>query len=246
MGPFKLTKSPIPWCTLLGMIVGYLGIPVFDAGYAQDTVAGWVWDRPYGFHIASIAILGTLGFLVGLVFHYGFRKPLDRRAAVWITSISSVVLALGIIGIFRYQAEQESVMWTKVNRGFSDAWAVSTEISRGDRNTPMQGYYMIRAGADIQAGASMGGIERFGHNRYQELSAISSAFSEAGYFMVSQKNTEKLKESNQFVHKSGSIIRQMVTGDQSYPKPTNHFNEVISKIDHDIPNDYGRPGAWNQ
>lgn len=147
----KWIKSPIPWSTLLGMVVGNFGIPIYLRGEVPNTVTGWVWNRPDGFHTASIAIVGTLGFLVGVAFHFGFGKHFTKRTSVWITSMLSFVLVWGTIGVFGYQAYQESAMWTKMNQGFSDVWAVTTSMSRSHRITTMEGYDMIRAGGDIQA-----------------------------------------------------------------------------------------------
>lgn len=227
----KFMKSPVTWWTLFGMVVGYFGIPVVPRGYIM-----WVWNRPYGFHIASILILGTLGCLVGLFFHYWIWKRLDREAALWIAGIFSLALVLGAIGVFRYQAYNETVMWTEVNMGFVRTMGVSREnVTNTDK-----GIQMLQAGADLQAGANMGGIKLFSQDQYQELSSIASAFSEAGYFMVSQKDKEKLKESIQFVNQSGAIIGQI--GNQSYPNKTNNLERIMSKIYNLIPNGFDK--SW--
>lgn len=227
----KVIKSPIPWCTLLGMVIGYFGIPVRVPAYVM-----WMWNQPYGFRVASILVLGTVGCLVGLLFHYWKWKRLDREVTTWALGISGLALVVGTIGVFSYQAHNETVMWTKVNLGFVRTLGVSQDnVTNTDG-----GIQMLQAGADIQAGADMGGIERFGRDRYNKLSAIASAFSEAGYFMVSQKDKEKLEESIQFVHKAGAIIRKI--GNQSYPNETKNLDEVISEINRDIPNDFDK--SW--
>ncbi|QSO48485.1 hypothetical protein [Alicyclobacillus mengziensis] len=224
----KVIKSPIWWCTLFGLVVGYFGIPVRVPAYVM-----WMWNQPYGFRIASIFVLGTVGCLVGLFFHYWKWKRLDRGVSMWVLGISSLALIVGTIGFFRYQAHKETVMWTKVNLGFVRAMGVSQD---NPTNTDA-GIQMLKAGADIQAGADMGGIARFGRDRYQKLSSIASAFSEAGYFMVSQ-NKEKSQEAIKFAHKAGSIIRKI--GNQSYPNETKNLNEVISEINRDIPSDFDK------
>jgi hypothetical protein len=222
-------KSSITWCTVLGLVVGYFGIPVHPAAYTM-----WVWNRPYGFHFASILIFGSLGCLVGAFIHYWIWKRLDREVALWITAMISLALVFGTIGVFRYQAYNETVMWTEVNLGFVRAMAVSRD---NVMNTD-GGIQMTQAGADIQAGVTMAGrsgINIFGRDESQKLSAIASAFSEAGYYMVSQ-DKDKLQESLQFVKQSGAILRQM--GNQSYPNKTNHLDEITSKIYNLIPKDF--------
>ena len=81
---------------------------------------------------------------------------------------------------------------------------------------------MIQAGADIQAGVNVGSSSLFGQDQYQKLSSIASAFSEAGYYMVSQNDKEKLQESIHFVNLSGTVIKQI--GNQSYPNKTNNLD----------------------
>lgn len=223
----RFFKSPITWFTLLGLVVGYFGIPVRVPAYVM-----WVWNRPYGFHIASIMVFGTLGCLVGLFFHYWIRKQLERESALWITGFVSLALVFGTIGVFRYQTHNEIVMWSEVNLGFVRASGVSTNNAINADG----GIQLIKAGADIQAGVDMGGVEFFGQEQYKKLSAIASAFSEAGRYIGSQTKTEKLQESVQFVNQSGAILKQI--GNQSYPNRTNHLDEVVSKIYNDIPNDF--------
>lgn len=227
----KFIKSLITWCTLLGLVVGYFGIPVHPPAYAM-----WVWNRPNGFHIASILMFGTLGCLVGLFFHYWIWKRLERESALWLTGIVSLALVFGTIGVFRYQAYNETVMWSEVNLGF----VRTLGVSRDNVSSTNGGIQMIQAGADIQAGVNMGSSNLFGQDQYQKLSSIASAFSEAGYYMVSQNDKEKLQESIQFVNQSGAIIKQI--GNQSYPNKTNNLDEVISKIYNDIPNDFDK--SW--
>lgn len=225
----RFIKSPITLCTVLGLVVGYFGIPVHPPAYAM-----WVWNRPYGFHIASMLILGTLGCSVGLFLHYWIRKRIDRQAGLWIAGIFSLALVFGTIGVFQYQAYNETVMWTEVNTGFVRV----LEVYRDNATNPDDGIKMLQAGADIQAGANMGGGQLFGQDSSQKLSSIASAFSEAGYYIVSQKNKEKLQEAIQFASQSGAIIRQI--GNQSYSNKTNNFEKTISKIYNLIPNDYDK------
>jgi hypothetical protein len=225
----KSIKSSITWCTVLGLVVGYFGIPVHPAAYAM-----WVWNRPYGLHIASILIFGTLGCLVGLFFHYWIWERLNREVALWITAVFSLALVFGTIGVFRYQAYNETVMWTEVNTGFVRTLAAS----RDNVTNTDEGIQMTQAGADIQAGVTMAGrsgINIFGRDESQKLSSIASAFSEAGYYVVSQ-NKDKLQESIQFVKQSGAIIGQI--NNQSYPNKTNHLEEITSKIYNLIPDDF--------
>ena len=229
----KLIKSPISLFTVLGLVIGYFGIPVRLPAYAM-----WVWSRPYGFHIASMLMFGTIGCLVGLFFHYWIWKRLDREAGMWITGIFSLVLVFGTVGFFQYQAFNETVMWSDVNTGFVRVLAYKEQVTSPDR-----GIQMIQAGADIQAGANMGGRQLFGQVNYQKLIDIASAFSEAGYYIILHKDNDKLKESIQFANQSGAIITQI--GNQSYPNRTNHLEEIISKIDKLIPNDFQKTWPAN-
>lgn len=224
-----IIKSPITWTTLLGLVVGYFGIPVRVPAYVM-----WVWNRPYKFHIASILILGVLGCLIGLFFHYWKWKLLERESALWITGIVSVAFVIGIIGVFRYQASNETVMWSEVNLGF----VRTLGVYRDTVSARSGGVEMIQAAADIQAGVDMGGREFFGQDQYQKLSSIASAFSEAGHYMVSQVDQQKLQESIQFVNQAGAVIKQI--GNQSYPNRTNNLDEVVSQIYKDIPNDFDK------
>lgn len=227
----KIIKSPILWCTLLGLVVGYFGIPVRVPAYVM-----WMWNEPHGFRVASILVLGTVGCLAGLFFHYWKWKHLGREGAMWALAISVLALIVGAIGVFRYEAHNETVMWTKVNLGFVRAMGVSQDHP----TNADAGIQMLQAGDDIKAGADMGGIARFGRDRYNKLSSIASAFSEAGYFMISQKDKERLQESIQFAQKAGAIIRKI--GNQSYPNETKNLDEVISEINRDIPNDFDK--SW--
>ena len=230
----RFIKSPITLGIVLGLVVGYFGIPVHLSAYEM-----WIWNRPYGFHIASMLVFGTLGCLVGLFFHYWIWKRLDRKAGLWITGIFSLALVFGTVGFFQYQAYNETVMWSDVNTGFVRVLAVYRE----QVTNPDRGIQLIQAGADIQAGANMGGSQLFGQVNYQKLSDIASAFSEAGYYMILQKDKEKLQESIQFANQSGSTIGQI--GNQSYPNRTNHFEGIISKIVHLIPNDFYKTWTAN-
>jgi hypothetical protein len=230
----RFVKSPITLCIVFGLVVGYFGIPVHPSAYGM-----WVWNRPYGFHMASMLIFGTLGFSVGLFLHYWIRKSLDRESGLWIAGIFSLALVFGTIGVFRYQANNETVMWTEINTGFVRV----LEVYRDNKTNPDGGIPMLQAGADIQAGTNMGGSKLFGQDSYQKLSSIASAFSEAGYYMVSQKDQEKLQESIQFANQSGAIIKQI--GNQSYPNKTNNFDETILKIYDLIPKDFDKTWAAN-
>ena len=48
-----MIRSPIPWGVLLGIIVGYFGIPVLMPGF-ENRWSNYVWYQPYGFYATSI------------------------------------------------------------------------------------------------------------------------------------------------------------------------------------------------
>ena len=226
----KLSRSPLTWGTLVGMTLGYFGIPAYVPAYSM-----WVWHRPYGFHVASILILGTVGCLMGSFVHYGMRKGANRRDAMWTMATLILVLLGGTIGISEHQARNETVIWSELNTGFVRVLGAAQD----NRSTFTEGIWMIKAGADIQAGADMGGVKRFGQKRYQQLTSIASAFAETGYNLLSATDKSNAQESLQFVKQAGSTIKREI-GNQSYPNRTNHLNQLLSEIVSYIPPDYQR------
>lgn len=233
-GYLKFIKTPVPWCTLLGMVVGYFGIPVLNPALVNN----WVWDHPYGFHRASILIFGALGCLVGLFFTYCFRKNLGRIANLWVTGMISLALLVGTIGVYRFQANHESTMWTQINTGFILTMGVSRDhltISNSQQN-------QLIGTQIIKASVYMEDAYKFGESRYQKLNIVASALSEAGVNLVTQNNPEQLQESIQFINQTGTIIKNEIR-DQSYPNKTAHFQQILNRISDKIPKDFDK--AWN-
>ncbi|MCY0903283.1 MAG: hypothetical protein OWU32_14075 [Firmicutes bacterium] len=220
-------KSPITWFTLAGMLIGYFGIPVAVPGYTM-----WTWARPYGFHVASVLIFGSVGCLVGLLIHNWIWKDTQRNSVLWTLAVASLVLSFGIIGVFRDQAYNETVMWGYVNSGLVKAMAAA----RSGTTNLDRGFDLTQAGDQLQAGETMGGPQVFGQSD-QKLNSVAMAFTQAGFFLISHENKEKLAESIHFVSECGAIIRQM--GNQSYPVRTNHFTRIIELLYKVIPADYG-------
>ena len=181
-------------------------------------------------------IVGTLGCLVGLSLYYWKWSRRDRRIEMWTTALLNLALLCGVVGIFRYQAGREAVMWTKVNMGFVRAMTAAQDEARDGTSAGIQ---MTLAGADIQAAIDMGGPE-FGTAQYQKLSSMAGAFSEAGYYVASQANQKKSQDAIRFIKRSASVIKQI--GNQSYPSKTNNLNRVVSEIIAAVPSDF--EGQW--
>lgn len=242
MGGFshlKLIKSFIVWGTITGLVIGYYGIPVLIPGYANNW-HNWVWNQPDGFYVVSILFFGTLGCSVGVFLHLWIRKRLDRRAMTWMTGVFSVALLVGTIGVYRHHAYNESIKWTQINLGFVRTMAASEanlSVSTANRDRSI-GAQLIQAGSDMGTG------DNFGALRGQQLGHVASALSEAGYYMVTQQDEEKFRESIKFVNQAGAIIKAAI-GNQSYSQKTKHFHEILTKINKEIPPDFDKTWEAN-
>ncbi|QQE78831.1 hypothetical protein [Alicyclobacillus sp. SO9] len=234
----KFVKSSmIPLGTVIGLLAGYCGIPVPIPGYSNNW-HNWVWNQPYGFYVASIILLGALGWLAGVFFHSWIWKHSNSKSMMWVTGILGIALLLGTIGVYRHHAYNESIKWTQINLGFvrtldaSEA-NLSPSTPNKDRSIGTQ---------IIQAGSDMGSGDNFKSPQYPLLGHVASALSEAGYYMVTQQDKRKFRESIAFVNDAGSMIKNVVGNQQSYPNKTKHFQELLKKINSEIPKDFDK--SW--
>lgn len=227
----KIFRSWIVWGSLIGIVIGYSGLPVPVPGYARL----WVWHHPIGFRVASIFALGTLGYLVGSFIEQVSKARRGLENEVLASGISTLALFIGLVGFYRFDAANTDTMWTQVRVGLSRISAAADSLS-GSKPThttiQSQGASIIMAAADI-GGAS----QYFGrHSQESSMQSVASASSQAGYLMETSKDPKRITDVIKFLAKTSDIIDTSVRSHSGAMTPAS-MQQILNQISTIIPSE---------
>lgn len=123
----KVLRSPGFWGLIVGIVIGYYGIPVL----LPNAINQWVWQRPIGFTTASIFAFGALGYFVGSFIQKWIEIRSGTGNAMLVYGLSALALLIGVIGFYRFEAANTDTVWTTVSTGLSRAYGVGENLTKG-------------------------------------------------------------------------------------------------------------------
>lgn len=227
----RIFRSPVLWGILVGIAIGYSGFPVPVPNYARL----WVWHHPTGFRIASIFVLGTLGYMVGSFIQQVIKARRGAENVVLASGISALALLIGLVGFYRFDAANTDTMWSQVRLGLSRASGAAINLSEGkptQETIHSQGTSVIMAAADIGSASLYFGR----HSQEPSMQSVSSALSQAGYQLSMSQNPKQAADAIKFLSKTRNIIDTSLRSHNESLTPES-MQQVLNQISAIIPSE---------
>lgn len=228
----KVFRSPVFWGSLVGIVIGYYGIP----DLLPNTTNQWVWQHPVGFTTASIFAFGTLGYLAGSFILKWLEIRNGTGNAMLAYGLSALALLIGVIGFYRFEAANTDTVWSQVSTGLSRAFGVAKNLTNGVPSPDIirgQGTSLIIAAADI------GGAGRyFGrHRQNMSMERVSSALTQAGYYLVVPQSEQQVIDAENFINQVEAVIQDSVRVNHDRLTPAS-MQKILDKVSAIVPSEF--------